>query len=155
MDINEIRNRILNEAEVIDYDDMLMDIENYCGEIKLAVDRLVHGIEYTKKLPSDFVFDENKSVKWNREMVIETNKRIDEKRNLRFDVEFVGGELIREALINHVVDYYNFSIKSAEIIYNNMMFIYGHCDIDIMIENLENIADICESVIESEKNKEK
>ena len=88
-------------------------------------------------------------------MVIETNKRIDEKRNLRFDVESVGNELIREALINHIVDYYNFSIKSAEIIYDNMMFIYGHCDIDVMIENLENIADVCESVIESEKNKEK
>ena len=30
MDINEIRNRILNEAEVKDYDDTLMDISTYC-----------------------------------------------------------------------------------------------------------------------------
>ena len=88
-------------------------------------------------------------------MVIETNKRIDEKRNLRWDVESVGRELIRETLINHIVDYYNFSIKSAEIIYDNVMFIYGHCDIDVMIDGVEDIADICESVIESEKNKEK
>ena len=50
MDINEIRNRILNEAELKDYDDMLMDISTYCEEVKLAVDRLVHGIEYAKRL---------------------------------------------------------------------------------------------------------
>ena len=47
MDINEIKNRIVNEAEVNDYDDMLIDISTYCEEVKLAVDRLVHGIEYT------------------------------------------------------------------------------------------------------------
>ena len=40
MDINEIRNRILNEAEVIDYDDMLMDIENYCGDYGTLESRL-------------------------------------------------------------------------------------------------------------------
>ena len=96
MDINEIRNRILNEAEVKDYDDTLMDISTYCEEIKLAVDRLVHGIEYTKRLPNDFVFDENKSVKWNREMVIKTNSETEERKELKRDFEFVGKDIIRE-----------------------------------------------------------
>lgn len=152
MDRNEIRDYILDVAEV---KQTLLAPTSYCNRIQDAVRHIQDCIPRENKLRKDYIFDENQSVKWNRNMVIETNKRIDEKRNLRFDVESVGNELIREALINYVVDYYNLSIKSAEIIYDNTMFIYGHCDIDIMIENLENIADICESVIKSEKNKEK
>ena len=152
MDRNEIRDYILDVAEV---KQTLLDTTSYCNRIQDAVRYIQSCIPRENKLTENYIFDENQSVKWNRDMVIETNKRIDEKRNLRFDVESVGNELIRKALINLIVDYYNFSIKSAEIIYNNMMFIYGHCDIDVMIENLENIADVCESVIESEKNKEK
>lgn len=152
MDRNEIRDYILDVAEV---KQTLLDTTSYCNRIQDAVRHIQSCIPRENKLTENYIFDENQSVKWNRDMVTETNKRIDEKRNLRFDVESVGNELIREALINYVVDYYNLSIKSAEIIYDNTMFIYGHCDIDIMIENLENIADICESVIKSEKNKEK
>ena len=132
MDINEIRNRILNEAEVKDYDDTLMDISTYCEEVKLAIDRLVHGIEYTKRLPSDFVFDENKSVKWNREMVIKTNSETEERKKLKRDFEFVGKDIVRESIIKDIVKYYNFTEASAKLIHGKVEEEACNGDIDYM-----------------------
>lgn len=136
MDINEIRNRILNEAEVADYNNTLMDIYTYCEEIKLAVDRLVHGIEYTKRLPSDFVFDENKSVKWNREMVIKTNSKTEERKELKREFEFVGKDIIEESIIKDIIKYYNLTEASAKLIHGKVSS--EACDRDIdYLDNIE------------------
>ena len=158
MDINEIRNRILNEAEVTDYDDTLMDIYAYCEEVKLAVDRLTHGIEYAKKLPSDFVFDENKSVKWNREMVIKTNSETDERKKLKREFEFVGKDIIKESIIKDIIKYYNLTEISANIIYDKVTS--EACDRDIdYFDNIEWIIGmideytcLCIDVMHAERN---
>lgn len=158
MDINEIRNRILNEAEVIDYDDMFMDIETYCEEVKLAVDRLVHGIEYTKRLPNDFIFDENKSVKWNREMVIKTNSEMEEHKKLKRDFEFVGKDIIRESIIKDTVKYYNLTEVSARLIHSKVADEACDRDIDYMdntdwiINMIDEYACLCIDVMDAERN---
>ena len=157
MDINEIRNRILNEAEVKDYDDMLMDISAYCEEVKLAVDRLVHGIEYAKRLPSDFVFDENKSVKWNREMVIKTNSETEERKKLKRDFEFIGKDIIRESIIKDIVKYYNLTETSARLIYSKVADEACDRDIDFMdnidwiISMIDDYACLCIDVMHEER----
>lgn len=158
MDINEIRNRILNEAEVKDYDDMLMDISAYCKEIKLAVDRLVHGIEYANKLPNDFVFDENKSVKWNREMVIKTNSETEERKKLKRDFEFVGKDIIKESIIKDIVKYYNLTEVSARLIHSKVAEEACNGDIDYMdnidwvISMIDDYACLCIDVMYAERN---
>ena len=158
MDINEIRNRILNEAEVKDYDDMLMDISTYCKEVKLAVDRLVHGIEYAKKLPNDFVFDENKSVKWNREMVIKTNSETEERKKLKRDFEFVGKDIIKESIIKDIVKYYNLTEVSARLIHSKVAEEACDGDIDYMdnidwiMSMIDDYACLCIDVMYAERN---
>ena len=157
MDINEIRNRILNEAEIKDYDDTLMDISTYCEEVKLAVDRLVHGIEYTKRLPSDFVFDENKSVKWNREMVIKTNSETEERKKLKREFEFVGKDIVRESIIKDIVKYYNLTEASAKLIYSKVADEACDRDIDFMdnidwiISMIDDYACLCIDVMHEER----
>ena len=157
MDINEIRNRILNEAELKDYDDMLMDISTYCEEVKLAVDRLVHGIEYTKRLPNDFVFDENKSVKWNREMVIKTNSETEERKKLKRDFEFVGKNIIRESIIKDIVKYYHLTEASARLIHSKVEDEACDRDVDYMdnvdwiIDMIDDYACLCIDVIHEER----
>ena len=146
MDINEIRNRILNEAELKDYDDMLMDIFTYCEEVKLAVDRLVHGIEYAKRLPSDFVFDENKSVKWNREMVIKTNSETEERKKLKRDFEFVGKDIIRESIIKDIVKYYHLTEASARLIHSKVADEACDRDVDYM-DNIDWIIDMIDDYV--------
>lgn len=158
MDINEIKNRILNEAELKDYDDMLIDISTYCEEVKLAVDRLVHGIEYTNKLPNDFVFDENKSVKWNREMVIKTNSETEERKKLKRDFEFVGKDIVRESIIKDIVKYYNLTEASARLIHSKVADEACDRDIDYMdnidwiINMIDDYACLCIDVMHAEKN---
>ena len=157
MDINEIKNRILNEAEVKDYDDMLIDISTYCEEVKLAVDRLVHGIEYTKRLPSDFIFDENKSVKWNREMVIKTNSETEERKKLKREFEFVGKDIIRESIIKDIVKYYNLTEASAKLIHGKAEEEACNRDIDYMdnidwiISMIDDYACLCIDVMHEER----
>lgn len=157
MDINEIRNRILNEAEVTDYDDTLMDISTYCEEVKLAIDRLVHGIEYTKRLPSDFVFDENKSVKWNREMVIKTNSETEERKKLKREFEFVGKDIIKESIIKDIVKYYNLTEASAKIIHGRVEEEACNRDVDYMdnidwiINMIDEYACLCIDVMHEER----
>lgn len=68
------------------------------------------------KLPADYVFDENLSVKRNREMVIEHNNNVEQlrarKRSLQADLD----RKLTEDVVNYIVENYDLTNAQARIV---------------------------------------
>lgn len=77
-----------------------------------------------KKVPVDYVFDENLSVKRNRELVIEHNKRIDEMYAEAQKKQNMLHWQLTDDVINYIIENYNLNeIASAllqDVLYNIM-----------------------------------
>lgn len=97
------------------------------------------------KLKEDHVFDENKSVKWNREEVVRYNKSVDEERiKYREETNRLSAKL-HDDIINALVNEYNFTKNQANKIYDYAYMHWHSC----MSDFLNNLEELCELIDES------
>lgn len=91
-----------------------MDISEICEKYNNG-DYTCH-IEIPAKLKDGYVFDENLSVKRNREMVVEYNKEIDEarKENNRKQAELY--KQFTNDIVEYILDSYDMSEEQARIV---------------------------------------
>lgn len=78
----------------------------------MTIDDIIHDYNngvYTpekvvipNKYPADYVFDENMSVKWNRECVLSENSKIDDMRKKAADEENRLCKLLRRQVIDYI-----------------------------------------------------
>lgn len=66
--------------------------------------------------PSHYVFDENKSVKWNRELVEEENKAIKNRKALDMKERKILKNSMKRAIILGVIDFYKLKKKEYEAV---------------------------------------
>lgn len=87
----------------------------------------------TKKYSENHIFDEDKSVKRNKEMVLQKNDEI-AKQIKEYKVEKNRlHTLFREDIMKSLVKYYNVNEKIAEVIYNK---IYNLLNIQVFFKKL-------------------
>lgn len=99
--------------------------------------------EAMKKLPIDYVFDEDLSVKRNREMVIEHNDKVEHlrarKRSLQADLD----RKLTEDVVKYIEENYDLTLAQARIV---EMWVYREkhsfmCDYFSYIDTFAEFAD--------------
>ena len=68
------------------------------------------------KLMPDHIFDEDLSVKRNREMVVEHNQRVDELKAIKSERQAELNKKLTEDVVEYIKEYYNLSDKQARIV---------------------------------------
>ena len=77
------------------------------NEIPGALETICHMYPYIYegKKPEGFVFDEDKSVKWNREQVEIYNKKLDEDREKHRKLRYISKVNLDKAVIDYILKY--------------------------------------------------
>ena len=107
---------------------------------------------HLNKLPSDHVFDEDLSVKRNREMVEEYNKDIENKRILKREKQLELDKKLTEDVVDYIKEYYNLSDKQARIVESRVYSEYHSCMCDYFsyIDIFAEFADDLVNQVEEE-----
>ena len=125
LDINEIRENYNNGKYSISHYSEFQEL------IKLT------------KFPRDHVFDENLSVKRNREMVEEHNDKIEQLRKVKREKQADLDRQLTEDVVAYLIDSYNLTSAQARLVelwaYNEK----HHCmhDYFIFVDSLAEFAD--------------
>ena len=99
---------------------------------------------HEKKLPDDYIFDEDLSVKQNREMVHNYNNSIDIRKKAYRDEANRLSRQLTEDVINYLMDEYGFIRKQAEKIESRAYEKYHSC----MSDYFSGVDDLAEFIIE-------
>lgn len=100
-------------------------------------------IQDKRHLPADYVFDENLSVKRNREMVIEHNDRVEHFKRVKQAKQAELDRKLTEDVVAYIVDAYDLTEAQARIV---EMFVYREkhsfmCDYFSYIDTFAEFAD--------------
>lgn len=94
---------------------MYKDIE----EIKNDYEAGLYTVSYTsipKKLPENYIFDEDLTVKQNKAKVIEYNKTIDLKKKEFYKLKAETNKKFTNDIIDYITNEYNFSVNQSSLI---------------------------------------
>ena len=99
------------------------------------------------KLPRDHVFDENLSVKRNREMVEEHNDKIEQLRKVKREKQLELDKKLTEDVVTYIVENYELTTAQARLVelwnYNEK----HHCMHDYF-ESIDSLAEFAEHLLE-------
>lgn len=99
----------------------------------------------TTYLDNGYVFDENKSVKWNREQVKEFNRGVPAEIRRRKEAQIQKDEEFKSDCIRAIRDDYNFGEGTA-----NKIFVYCyakyHSNMYEFFDNVEDIAELAHDI---------
>ena len=118
-----------------DYDNGKYSISHYSEFSELL---------HLNKLPSDHVFDEELSVKRNREMVEEYNNDIENKRMLKREKQSELDKQLTEDVVNYIKEYYDLNDRQARLV-EGWTYREKHafmCDYFSSIDTFAEFADI-------------
>ena len=104
------------------------------------------------KLPSDYVFDEDLSVKRNREMVEEYNQNIDRQRTAKREKQAELDRQLTEDVVNYIKEYYNLTDRQARLV-ESWTYQEKHacmCDYFSSIDTFAEFADDLVSIKDEE-----
>lgn len=130
----------------ISYDDIYDAIKLYEDELKKSFKPTV------SKVPTGYVFDEEKSVRWNREQVDERNKAYTSERNRFYEERSKLFEDIHYKEISRIVQSLHVSDPCAERIWD---FVRNHKDsLYECLDFTEDLIDLLKDIVK-EINHEK
>lgn len=87
--------------------EVISNWEIHCGDdIRAAIMRLDHEfyVGIHKKFPADYVFDENQSVKWNREEVERKNKELQDEVVQAREMKCISHDNLEKEIIRYIMD---------------------------------------------------
>jgi len=108
--------------------------------------------EILTRLPENYVFDEELSVKRNREMVEEHNQRVEEARALKRQKQLELNEKLTEDVVEYILENYNLTNKQARIV-ERWVYREKHsfmCDYFSYIDTFAEFADDIVNQVEEE-----
>lgn len=128
MDIKKIIEDIeAEETEIVN------EMDNFCKEHKV--------------FNESYVFDENKSVKWNKEEVEKYNKAYYDKFDKYTKAIANIYTKVDEAIVSYAKSKYNFNDELARFVFSKVRDDSYYSDYDEILEKLDNYAEFVKSVI--------
>ena len=104
-------------------------------------------IDIPAKVKADHVFDENLSVKKNREMAMEHNKMVDDMQAECLSKRMALAKQLRDDVADYIVEYYRINQAQAEIIER---YVYGRCGMCKEYFNcIDEIASLTEDILKA------
>lgn len=98
---------------------MALDISEIRG--KYNAGDYYYRVEIPTKVPLDYVFDEELSVKRNRELVIEHNEKVDQMRQKKIAQQRELDQKLTNDVVEYIMAYYDLNERQARILEN---FVY-------------------------------
>ena len=104
------------------------------------------------KLSSDYIFDEELSVKRNRELVEEHNQKVAEIRDLKRQKQLELNKKLTEDVVEYIVESYNLTYKQARMVESRVYSDYHSCMCDYFscIDTFAEFADDLVNQVEEE-----
>lgn len=95
----------------------------------------------SSKVKLDHVFDEDRSVRWNREEAIRVNNEYDAKCKILREKKTEAMVQVTDCIERHISIYVGCSLQRASLIWN---FVYDqyHSDIDELFDKLEDFEEL-------------
>ena len=104
-------------------------------------------IEIPAKVKSNHVFDEELSVKRNREMAEEHNKKVDELRTKKRNEQDKRNRQLVDDVVGYIMDCYDMSEEQARIV-ERFVYVEKHSAMCDYFSGIDSIARMVEEVIE-------
>ena len=118
---------------------MAMDISEIRG--KYNAGDYYYRVEIPTKVPLDYVFDEELSVKRNRELVIEHNEKVDQMRQKKIAQQRELDQKLTNDVVEYIMAYYDLDERQARILENFVYQEYHSCMGDYF-SNIDTLADL-------------
>lgn len=118
---------------------MAMDISEIRG--KYNAGDYYYRVEIPTKVPLDYVFDEELSVKRNRELVIEHNEKVDQMRQKKIAQQRELDQKLTNDVVEYIMAYYDLNERQARILENFVYQEYHSCMGDYF-SNIDTLADL-------------
>ena len=104
-------------------------------------------IDITATVKEDHEFDEELSIKKNREMAMEHNKMVDDMQAECLIKRAALERQLRDDVVDYIVEYYSISQAQAKII---EQYVYGHCGMCKEYFNcIDEIASLTEDILKA------
>lgn len=103
-----------------------------------------------RKYDYGHVFDENESVKWNRDRLIKHNETVDREMKEYFDSCYAKEKELEKDVCNYISSEYEVSYKQAELIQAYVWEEYHSC-MSNYFYYIDEIAEFVKNVIECSK----
>lgn len=104
-----------------------------------------------KKFPDNFIFDEDKTVKWNREEVKRRNSDIaSEKEKIKQRARDIISEA-RDEIIHYLMDDYGFTEKVASVIFKKAEEDGHSCGFCEVLSYANSYGDFTQDLFDAEK----
>lgn len=119
------------------------------SEIRARYDAGEYNYKYEKvpaKLLADYIFDEELSVKRNRELVIEHNQKSDEISRANKAGQAALYKQLRDDIIEYLKDSYGFTDRQAQII-ESFTYVEKHSFMCDYFSGIDTFAEFAEQVL--------
>ena len=103
------------------------------------------------KLPDTHIFDEELSVKRNREMVVEHNQKIDELKATQRQKQFELDKALTEDVVSYIKENYELTDKQARIV-EQWVYREHHSFMCDYFSYIDTFADFAERLLNSEED---
>ena len=102
--------------------------------------------EAMTELPADYVFDENLSVKRNREMVIEHNDKVEQYKKLKREKQSELDRKLTEDVISYIIENYELTPVQARLV---ELWVYNekHHYMNDYFANIDIFAEFAEDLL--------
>lgn len=99
--------------------------------------------EFTKILPENYVFDEELSVKRNKELVAEHNQKVVDINNKKREKQRELDKKLTDDVVNYIIENYNLTDKQARIVEKRVYNDHHSCMYDYFtyIDTFAEFAD--------------
>lgn len=104
-------------------------------------------ISIPRKVKEGYVFDENLSVKRNREMVTEHNQKIDDMLKEKRNNQAKLNKQLTDDVVTYIVDSYNISEEQARIV-EKFVYMEKHSFMCDYFSWIDEIASMVEEIVE-------
>ena len=118
---------------------MAMDISEIRG--KYNAGDYYYRVEIPKKVPLDCVFDEELSVRRNRELAIEHNEKIDQMRQEKVERQRELEQKLTNDVVEYLMAYYDLDERQARIL-EGFVYEHYHSYMGDYFSNIDTFADL-------------
>jgi 5'(3')-deoxyribonucleotidase len=105
-----------------------------------------YKVDIPNKLPDTHVFDEDLSVKKNREMVIEYNQRIADMKKEKMNRNAELSRQLTRDVVDYIIENYELSEAQACIV-ENYVYTEKHAFMCDYFANIDSVAEMVEAVV--------
>ena len=110
-------------------------------------------ITIPSKLPDTHVFDENLTIKQNREMIQEHNHRVDKLKKEKMNKISELSHQLTKDVVDYIMNTYDLNEAQACIV-ENYVYVEKHSFMCDYFSTIDSVADLAESLIRIQKQKD-